>query len=97
MSIEFGWWSRDDEGRKFQVVAAVHGGNIAWTKKYGHHTPWEGHEPNDEDRQRLVHEAEKRVPRRLITQKQFEEIRRLSENEGPGGHVGRRARVSPDL
>lgn len=97
MSIEFGWWNRDDEGRRYQVNAAVHGGNIAWTRHRGHHTPWEPHVPGDEDRARLIAEAEKRVPRRLISQKQFEEIKRLSENLGAGGLSGRRARGSPDL
>ena len=47
--------------------------------------------------ERLVAEASKRVPRRLITQKQFEEIKRLSENQGPGGISGRRYRPSPEL
>ncbi len=97
MSIEFGWWNKDAAGKKFQVNAAVHGGNIEWTRKQGHHSPWEPHTPDDEDRARLVAEAERRVPRRLISQKQFEEIRRVSENEGSGGIVGRRARVSPEL
>ena len=97
MSIEFGWWSKDDEGRKFQINAAVHGGNIEWTRKQGHHTSWEPHTPNEEDRARLVDEAARRVPRRLISQKQFDEIKRLSENEGAGGIVGRRARPSPEL
>src|SRR5215213_3039304 len=97
MSIEFGWWSKDEEGRKFQINAAVHGGNIEWTRKQGHHTSWEPHTPNDEDRARLVDEAQRRVPRRLISQKQFDEIKRLSENEGAGGIVGRRARPSPEL
>jgi hypothetical protein len=97
MSIEFGWWNRDEEGRKFEVSAIVHGGNIEWTRHQGHHTPWEPYVPNDDDRARLVAEAERRLPRRLITKKQFEEIRRLSENEGPGGISGRRYRPSPDL
>ncbi len=97
MSIEFGWWNKDEEGRKYQVLAVVHGGNIEWTRHQGHHTPWEPHEPNDEDRERLVYEANKRVPRRRITQKQFDEIKRLSENAGSGGISGRRYRPSPDL
>ena len=54
-------------------------------------------EPNDDDRARLIAEAERRLPRRLITKRQFEEIQRLSENEGPGGISGRRYRPSPDL
>jgi hypothetical protein len=97
MSIEFGWWSKGADGRKFQILAAVHGANIEWTKHQGHHTPWEPHVPDDEDRARLVYEAEKRVPRRLISQKQFEKIKRLSENAGAGGIVGRRMRSSPEL
>ena len=90
MSIEFGWWSKDPEGKKCQINAVVHGGNIEWTRHVGHHTSWIPHEPNDDDRERLVYEAEKRVPRRLISQKQFEEIKRLSDNAGPGKIVGRR-------
>jgi hypothetical protein len=97
MSIEFGWWNKDADGKKFQVNAAVHGANIEWTKHQGHHTPWEPYEPNDDDRARLVFEAEKRVPRRLISQKQFDEIKRLSENLGPGGHSGRSRRESPEF
>ena len=97
MSIEFGWWNTDAGGKKYQVNAAVHGANIEWTRHQGHHTPWEPHVPTDDDRARLIYEAERRVPRRLISQRQFEEIKRLSENAGPGGHVGRRARSSPEL
>ena len=97
MSIEFGWWNKDADGKKFQVNVAVHGGNIEWLRKQGHHTSWEPYTPTEEDRARLIHEAEKRVPRRLISQRQFEEIQRLSENEGPGGLSGRRWRPSPDL
>lgn len=97
MSIEFGWWNKDADGRKFQVSVSVHGGNIAWIRKQGHHAPWEEYSPDDDDRARLISEAEKRLPRRLITQKQFAEIKRLSENAGPGGISGRRCRPSPEL
>jgi hypothetical protein len=97
MSIEFGWWNTDAAGRKYQVVANVHGANIEWTRHQGHHTPWEPHTPSDEDRERLIYEAEKRVPRRLITKRQFEEIKSLSENSGPGSISGRRHRSSPEF
>jgi len=90
MSMEFGWWKKTPELGKFQMLATVHGGNITWERKQGHHTSWEPHTPDDEDRARLIHEAEKRVPRRLISSKQFEEIKRLSENTGPGRIAGRR-------
>ena len=89
MSIEFGWWNKDADGKKFQVSAIVHGGNIEWTKHQGHHSSWIPYTPDD-DRERLIYEAEKRVPRRLISTKQFEEIKRLSENTGPGKITGRR-------
>jgi hypothetical protein len=92
MSIEFGWWNKDPEdGKKYQVSAIVHGGNIEWTRHKGHHTSWVPHEPDDEDRARLIYEAGRRVPRRLITQKQFDEIKALSENTGPGAISGRRS------
>ena len=97
MSIEFGWWNRDGDGRKYQVHVVVHGGNIEWTRHQGHHTSWEAHVPSADDRERLVSEAERRVPRRLISSKQFDEIKRLSANEGVGRINGRRARTSPEL
>ena len=91
MAIEFGWWNRDPAEGKYQVRAVIHGGNIEWTRHQGHHTPWQPHTPSDDDRARLVSEAERRLPRRLITQKQFDEIKRLSENAGPGALSGRRS------
>ncbi len=77
MAMEFGWWSKDDEVGKFQVVVEVHGGNITWTRKYGHHIPWESYKPQEEDWDRLLSEAERRVPRRLLSPKQFAEIKRV--------------------
>ena len=97
MSITFGWWHRDPVEGKYQIHVDVHGGNIEWTRHQGHHTPWEPHEPDDDDRARLIFEAEKRVPRRLISQRQFEEIKQLSTKSGPGGISGRRYRPSPEL
>jgi hypothetical protein len=78
MATEFGWWAKDENG-KFQVVAEVHGGNVSWTRKQGHHQPWETHKPSDDDWDRLLSEAERRVPRRLLSPKQFAEIKRLSD------------------
>ncbi len=97
MSIEFGWWNRDPEKGKFQVHVAIHGGNIEWQRHQGHHTSWEPYEPTAEDRSRLVEEASRRLPRRLLSQRQFDEIKRLSERTGPGALSGRRHRPSPDL
>ncbi|MBM3864357.1 MAG: hypothetical protein FJ381_00480 [Verrucomicrobia bacterium] len=96
MGMEFGWWNRDPATGKYEVKALVHGGNIQWRRHQGHHTPWEPHQPSEEDRARLVAEAERRLPRRLITQRQFEEIRQLSSQSGSGRITGRRHRPLPD-
>jgi len=93
--MEFGWWNKNAESGKYQVHVVVHGGNIEWKRHQGHHTPWEPHVPDDDDRERLLIEANKRLPRRLITKKQYEEIKRLSENEGVGKISGRYVRVGP--
>jgi hypothetical protein len=78
MSIEFGWWGRDGEWRKFQVRVTVFGGTAAWSRKQGHHQPWEPYgPPTDKDWDLLIAEAERRVPRRLLSPKQLESIKRL--------------------
>ncbi len=79
MSMEFGWWVRDPEVGKYQVKAIVHGGNLAWLRKQGHFTSWVEHGPSEDDWSRLVAEAERRVPRRLLSPKQFEQIKKLRE------------------
>jgi hypothetical protein len=78
MTTEFGWWARDADGRRFQVRATVFGGAITWSRKQGHHQPWQPHGPlTDEDWDRLIAEAARRVPRRLLSPAQFEEVKRL--------------------
>ena len=77
MSTEFGWWVKDPELGKYQVKAVVHGGALSWLRKQGHFSSWLAHAPSEEDWERLMAEAGRRVPRRLLSPKQFEEIRRL--------------------
>jgi len=79
MSMEIGWWIKDPELGKFQVCAAIHGGQLTWTRKQGHHTSWDPYQPTEAVWDRLIAEAETRVPRRLISPKQFEAIRLLRE------------------
>jgi hypothetical protein len=79
MSMEFGWWVRDPELGKFQVKAIVHGGQLEWLRKQGHFTSWEEHKPTEEDWARLTSEAERRLPRKLLSPKQFEVIRNLRD------------------
>jgi len=78
--MEFGWWDNDPETGKHQVCVRIHGGNATWTRKQGHHTSWGPLAPlTTEHWDRLIAEAERRVPRRLISPKQFEAIRQLRE------------------
>jgi hypothetical protein len=78
MTTEFGWWARDADGRRYQVRAKVFGDNVTWSRKQGHHQPWQPHTPlTDEDWETLVAEAARRVPRRLLSPAQFETIKRL--------------------
>ncbi len=81
MATEFGWWNTDPEAGKYQVVAEFHGGKVFWTRHQGHHTSWVTHKPSEDDWERLLHEASKRVPRRLISPKQFAAIKQVREQE----------------
>jgi hypothetical protein len=73
--MEFGWWSKDDEGKKWQVCVRFHGGNVVFSRKHGHHTSWEDYEPTDAEWDKLLSEAERRLPRRLMSQKQFDQLK----------------------
>lgn len=85
MSTEFGWWQRDPDLGKYQVRAAVHGGQITWSRKQGHHARWEEHRPTETDWELLLEQAGRRVPRRLLSPRQFDEIRRLRERGAAAG------------
>jgi len=77
MNMEFGWWSRDSEGRRFQMRAKVFADEITWSRKQGHFQSWVDCEPTDDDWETLISEASRRVPRRLITSKEFEALKRM--------------------
>ncbi len=79
MAMEFGWWVRDDpEQGKYQALAVFHGGTVTWKRKQGHHQPWEPIDPVTPDMwDRLLDEAAKRVPRRLMSPKQFDELKQI--------------------
>jgi hypothetical protein len=83
MSIEFGWWSKDDDG-KFQINVRIHGGNIEWTRKSGHWQSWEKYPAGDADWEKLLGEAARRVPRRLISPKQYDAIKSLRDRSFGG-------------
>ena len=73
--MEFGWWSRDEEGVKWQISVRFHGGNVTFSRKHGHHRSWEDFEPLDADWDKLLGEAGRRLPRRLMSQKQFDQLK----------------------
>jgi hypothetical protein len=73
--MEFGWWSKDDEGRKYQICAELFGRDVLWRHQLARFQPWESHEPTDADWDRLIAEAGRRVPRRLLSPKQFDLIK----------------------
>lgn len=77
MAMEFGWWDKNPEDGKYQVCVRIHGGNAEWTRHQGHHTAWTPHTPDAGDWDRLISEAQRRVPRRLISPRQFAEIEAL--------------------
>ena len=87
MTFEVGWWSRDAEGRRYQVRAQIFGGAISWSRKQGHHQPWENYgPPTGEDWDILLEQAANRVPRRLLSPQQFEALKRLRPTgRGTGG------------
>ena len=75
MGMEFGWWEKDEEGKKWQINARFHGGNVVFSRHHGHHTSWEDFDPSDEQWDRLLKEAERRLPRRLMSTKEFNELK----------------------
>jgi hypothetical protein len=79
MGMEFGWWKKTEEDGKFHVHAVVHGGNIEWIRKQGHHTSWVPYVPTQDDWDQLIYEADKRLVRRLLSPKQLAVIHKLKE------------------
>lgn len=80
MGMDFGWWNKDPELGKYQVAARFHGGNVDWQRKHGHHASWLEHKPSDEDWDKLIFEASKRVPRRLMSPKQFDDLKNVKRD-----------------
>lgn len=78
MSMEFGWWVRDPRRGNTRSRRSCTG-NLQWLRKQGHFTSWMPHKPNEENWDKLIYEAERRVPRRLLSPKQFDEIKRLRD------------------
>ncbi len=75
MGMEFGWWDKDEDGKKWHIKVRFHAGHVVFNRKHGHHTSWELFEPNDEQWDRLLSEAERRLPRRLMSTKEFNALK----------------------
>lgn len=73
--MEFGWWETDDDKIKWSISVRFHGGHVTFSRKTGHNTSWEDFEANDAQWDRLLKEAERRLPRRLMSQKEFERLK----------------------
>jgi len=75
MGMEFGWWDKDEEGKKWHIKVRFHGGNVVFNRKHGHHSSWEDFNATDEHWDRLISEAERRLPRRLMSTKEFNQLK----------------------
>ena len=75
MAMLFGWWEKDEEGVKWHINVRFHGGNVVFSRKTGHNSSWEDFAPSDDQWDRLLSEAERRLPRRLMSTKEFEQLK----------------------
>ncbi len=75
--MEFSWWAKSEEG-KCQIRARYHGHAVRWERKEGRFVSWEPHSPGDTDWDQLLADAGRRVPRRLLSPRQFDELKRLA-------------------
>lgn len=73
--MEFGWWEQDEEQKKWNITVRFHGGKVVFSRKHGHHTSWEDFTPNEEQWDRLFKEAERRLPRRLMSKQEFARLK----------------------
>lgn len=69
--MEFGWWERDEEKTNWNISVRYHGGKVTFSRKYGHNNPWEDFTPTEDQWDRLLKEAERRLPRRLMSKQEF--------------------------
>ncbi len=73
--MEFGWQDRDEDGTKWQICARFHAGHVVFSRRTGHNNGWEDYVPTDTQWDRLISEAERRLPRRLMSTKEFERLK----------------------
>jgi hypothetical protein len=83
MNVEIGYWKRTEDGRKFQVRLRVFGSKITWEYQPARFEAWEPYpEPDDDDWETVIEEANKREPRRIIHDKILALIRRRGKPHG---------------
>lgn len=83
MNLEIGFWKRTEDGRKLQVRLRVFGGKIIWECQPARFQAWEPYlTPDDDDWGKVIAEANKREPRRVIHDKMLALIRRRGRAAG---------------
>ncbi len=83
MNVEIGFWKRTEDGRKFHVKLHIFGGNLRWEYQPARFQPWEPYlTPDDDDWAKVIAEANKREPRRVIHDKMLALIRRRGRPHG---------------
>ena len=83
MNVEIGYWKRTEDGRKLQVRLRIFGGNLIWECQTARFQPWEPYlTPDDDDWNKVISEANKREPRRIIHDKMLALIRRRGRPHG---------------
>lgn len=83
MNVEIGYWKRTEDGHKLQVRLRIFGGNLIWECQTARFQPWEPYlTPDDDDWNKVISEANKREPRRIIHDKMLALIRRRGRPHG---------------
>lgn len=83
MNVEIAYWKRLEDGGKLQVRLRVFGGKLAWECQPARFQPWEPYlKPDDDDWAKVIKEAEKRAPRRVIHDKILALIQRRGRAPG---------------
>ena len=78
--MEFGWWNRNEDGKKYQVHLEVFGKKLRWRCQRARFEPWEDYaDPTEDDWERALQMAENRFQRKLLRIDILELIRTRGE------------------
>ncbi len=86
MNVEIAFWKRTEEEGKRQVRLRVFGGKVVWECQPARFEPWVPYTtPDEDDWAKVIAEARKRAPRRVIHDKVLALILRRGRPEGSAG------------